>query len=90
VLDTNPERFRQFAENVWNTGSAEAGIEKTVMFFRELGMPVSLGELGLGELDDRSLDALADSCTFGRTRTIGSFRVLDYDDIRRIYAWANR
>ena len=43
---------------------------------------VSLPELGLGDLDVEALTAL---CTFGYTRTIGTFRGLDADAIRGVY-----
>lgn len=90
VLPVNPARFEQYAKNVWGEESAEAGIEKTVAFFKELGMPVGFGELGIGLLSDKELDALADSVTYGRTRTIGNFKVLDESDVRRVCASANR
>jgi len=90
VLPANPERFRRYAKNVWGIEGAEAGIEATVAFFREIGMPSCFSELGIGVLPDTALDTLADTCTYGRTRTIGNFMVLDYDDIRRIYTSANR
>jgi alcohol dehydrogenase YqhD (iron-dependent ADH family) len=90
VMGRNPARFEQYARNVWGLDTAEAGIAKTVAFFRELGMPVSLGELGIGLIPETVLDELADNCTYGKTRTIGSFMVLGYDDIRRIYAAANK
>lgn len=90
VLGTNPARFEKYAKNVWGADSAEAGIEKTVAFFAEIGMPVSFSELGIGTLSDEELDALAFNCTYGKTRTIGNFMVLGYDDIRAIYSSANK
>lgn len=99
VLGNNPARFEKYAKNVWgatsaeaanaNSGLAEIGIEKTVAFFRELGMPVCFSELGIGVLPNTALDALADLCTYSRTRTIGNFMVLNDDDIRCIYESAN-
>jgi alcohol dehydrogenase YqhD (iron-dependent ADH family) len=86
----DPERFAKYAKNVWGEKDAEAGIYKTVEFFRELGVPDCLSELGIGVLSDEQLDELADRCSYGKTRTIGSFMKLDYRDIRNIYAAANR
>ena len=37
-----------------------------------------------------ALDQLAEVCSFGGTRTIGSFQKLDRADIRSIYEAANR
>jgi alcohol dehydrogenase YqhD (iron-dependent ADH family) len=75
---------------VWGADSAEDGIEKTVAFFTEIGMPVCFSELGIGILSDAQLDALAFNCTYGKARTIGNFMTLGYDDIRSIYSSANR
>ena len=85
-----PERFERFAKNVWDAKGAETGINKTVAFFKTLGVPTSLSELGIGILSDTQLDDLSDRCSYGKTRTIGSFMTLDYRDIRNIYAAANR
>ena len=45
---------------------------------------MTIGELGI-TLTDGDLDRLADGCSRGRSRTIGSLRVLDWDDMRAIY-----
>lgn len=90
VLKANPSRFKKYARNVWGAETDEAGIEKTIAFFREISMPVCFSELGIGILSDMELDALALSCTYGKTRTIGNFMVLGYDDIRSIYSSANK
>jgi alcohol dehydrogenase YqhD (iron-dependent ADH family) len=90
VMEENPARFEKYAKNVWGLSGAEDGIERTISFFRELGMPTSFTELGIGVLSDSQLDELAYGCTYRRTRTIGSFKVLDYGDIRNIYAMANK
>ena len=36
-------------------------------------------------IDGNKIEKLAKECTYDRTRRIGSFRVLDYDDIVNIY-----
>ena len=88
-------RFARFARNVWGIQeeddevAAQAAIARQVQYFRELGVPVSLPELGFGVLDDGALDHLTELCSYGNTRTIGSFRVLTADDMRTIYAAAN-
>ena len=53
-------------------------------------MPTSLPELGCGVLDEGTLRTLAYRCTYYHTRTIGTFRVLDEEDILAIYRLANQ
>ena len=53
-------------------------------------MPVSLGELaGIGIQDEAGLADLAARCSYQKTRTVGSFRVLGYEDLLEIYRMAN-
>lgn len=95
VCPDDPARFAKFAERVWEirSGSAEekahAGIQKTVDYFRSLGMPVCFSELGIGVLSDDAIAALADSCTAGGTKTIGSFHPIDRAAAIAIYQKAN-
>ncbi len=91
TLKANTARFAQFARKVYGTTepederAAEEGILRTNAFFRSLGMPLSLTELLGHEPSDEEIEKLAKECTYDRTRRIGSFRVLDYDDIVNIY-----
>ena len=79
-------RFVQYATRVWGVdndvydpeGVALEGIARTKAFFKSLGMPVTLSELGV---KDEDLDFLCD-------RTIGNFVKLQKDDIRAIYELA--
>ena len=95
VMDESPARFARFARNVWHaeeaddTAAALAGIAKQEAFFRSIGMPVRLGELSCGKQDEAGLADLASRCSYGKTRTIGTFRVLDYEKILAIYRRAN-
>ena len=96
VWETKPARFARFARNVWDVDDVDAdeaamlGIEATENFFRSLHMPVSLGELkGVGVQSGEGLQELAMRCSYQKTRTIGSFRVLGYDDMLEIYRLAN-
>ena len=97
-LSANPARFARFGKNVWglsDEGKTERelaleAIEANEQFFRALGMPVSLSGLGCGVQTEQELAGLADRCSYGGTRTIGTFRVLDRDDILKIYQMANR
>ncbi len=96
VWEKKPARFARFARNVWDVDDVDAdeaamlGIEATENFFRSLHMPVSLGELkGVGVQSEEGLQELALRCSYQKTRTIGSFRVLGYDDMLEIYRLAN-
>ena len=94
---TNPARFAQFAVQVLGLNPAgksdEAlaleAIEATVSYFRSLGMPTCLSELGCGVLSQDTLAELANRCTFRGKRTIGTFQVLQEEDILAIYTLAN-
>ena len=92
VLDTDVSRFARFARNVWGVEAADdkeaalAGIAAQEAFFRSIGMPVRIPALSCGRQDEAGL---ASRCSYGRTRTIGTFRVLGYDDILAIYQLAN-
>ena len=94
---TNPARFAQYGVKVWGLDPAgktqeelaQDAIARTVDFFRSLGMPTSLVELGCGLQTEEELEELARRCTFYGQRTIGAFRVLGYEDILEIYRLAN-
>ena len=94
VYDVNPERFAQFATNVFYIPcgldfekTALAGIEAMEDFFRSIKMPVSLHELGL-DLDDQQIHELAFKCSYEDTRTIGVFKQLNMKDMEKIYTMA--
>ena len=96
VYQTKPSRFARFARNVWgiaeadDTKAALSGIDKTVAFFRSIGMPASLEEnKDIGVQDDGILRDLAYRCTYHRTRTIGTFQLLGEETIYQIYKAAN-
>lgn len=91
VCGANPERFARLAVNVWGAEpTAEAGIAATEAFFRSLDMPTSLGGLSCGVQDEAGLLDLAERCSYQKTRSIGSFRKLEYADILEIYRMANQ
>ncbi len=82
-------RYVQYAERVWNVdvnhwdpeGTALEGIRRQEAFYRSVGLPVTLKELGAGE--DR-LEEMADKATKGDTETIGQFVKLKKADIMAI------
>ena len=89
------KRFARFARNVWAVDEADdrtaalAGIERQVAFFADMQMPVAISQLGFGKLSEAELEELTNLCSYGYSRTIGSFRVLDAAAIRTIYSKAN-
>lgn len=94
VYQENPERFAQFATNVFDIpcfadfeSTALAGIEAMEDFFRSIKMPTSLHELGL-DLDEKQIHELAFKCSFEDTRTIGVFKQLNMKDMEKIYLMA--
>ena len=96
VCPTNPARFAQYARNVWGVqdaddeAAAQRGIEKTESYFASLGMPISLPQAACGAQSEDGLAELAARCSFQKTRAIGTFRRLDYDDMLAIYHMANK
>lgn len=83
-------RFARYARNVFGLeGEDEAiaveAINKTKEFFKSLGMPLTITEALEREPSDDELVELTELCTYNKTRTIGSLKQLDYDDILNIY-----
>ena len=91
VKDANIQRFAEFARNVYKTDEADdekaanKGIEKTVEFFESVGMPVNLHDLLNREVSEKDCEELAINCSYKKSRSIGSFKSLSYDDMYNIY-----
>lgn len=91
VADARPERFAQFAVNVMGVepgqddmATALRGIEKMEDFYRAVGIPVCIKDMGI-DLTEEQTRALAEKCSFFGTRTIGCVKKLDQEDMYRIY-----
>ena len=86
-------RFAQFGRRVWNVcveddeAAATQGIEKTVAFFRSIGMPVCLADLNVGITVD-ILPQLALDATANDTLRLSRIRPLDAKDVEAIYRLA--
>jgi len=96
VCQYNVPRFAQYARRVFDIQVADdaqaalRGIEETVTFFRDLGMPTTVREMMGRQFTTAEIEAMAESCTyFGRRPTIGKLKELDRQDIVRIYTMAN-
>lgn len=97
VYKEKPQRFAQYAKKVWgiqeedyDKAAAEA-IKKTVAYFKSLDMPTCFSEAEeIGIKTEEELEKMADGCSYGGTRSIGSFKVCGRDDIFEIYKLANK
>ena len=89
VYQHDISRFVQYAVRVWNVEqdffnpekTALEGIARTKAFFKMMGLPTSLGEIGIGA---QHFDRIADNCEREKDGTAGNFVRLDADDIRAI------
>ena len=87
-------RFVRYALNVMQVEPA-AGDEETALrgieamedFYRSIGMPVNMRELGI-EPTDAQIEAMADSCVRATGGKVGSAKVLVREDMIEIYRMA--
>jgi len=83
-------RFVRFARQVMDVPEgaddmmALAGIEKMESFYHSIGMPTSIHELGISPTDDQ-LRQMAHLCALGCGGHQGSAKVLNEEDMYRIY-----
>ena len=94
VYKDRADRFAKLAENVLMVPHDDtpektdlAGIEAMEDYYRSVDMPTSLRELGI-EPTEEQIQELADKCSFQNTRTIGKVKVLNREDIAKIYRMA--
>ena len=94
VMDNCMDRFVKFAVDVMDvedTGNAQTtalrGIEKMEAFFREIGMPTSISELGI-DLSALEILTLAAKCKETAGGSLGAAKVLQEEDFIRIYEMA--
>ena len=82
------KRFAQFARNVWgvkekmNKKACVKGIALMEDFFKSIGMPTTLRELGVPK---EAIPTLAENCTYKKSRTIKSYIALGYEEIKEIF-----
>ena len=94
VLDDCLPRFKQFATNVWNVEDsgddrevALEDISRTEVFFKSIGMPISLKDFEF-ELTDEVIDELAEKCEKAVGGKVGAAKVLYRNDFKEIYRMA--
>ncbi|MDO5377991.1 MAG: iron-containing alcohol dehydrogenase [Clostridia bacterium] len=79
-----PKQFARLAREVWHVdgetdeAAALAGVDALARFIREIGLPTTLGEMGI--TDERTLRAVADTCNL----TAGCCRQLTRDEVFEI------
>ncbi len=93
VYSSNINRWLQYASHVWNLDidfeHPELTIEKAIdmqeQYYTSIGMPTNLKMLGVSK---DSLEALALGCSRNKTRTLGGYKPLAYEDMLAIYEMA--
>ena len=87
-------RFARYARNVWGIKetedlvAAKDGIDLTIKFFKSIGMPTSLEELGI-KVDDEDVKSLSQDATMGDTVRLSRIRPLSAADVGKIYKAAS-
>ena len=66
---------------------ALTGIRSMEDFFRSIDMPTTITALGVQPTEEQ-IKELAQKCVFFGKRTIGGFKVLDGEDVEKIYRMA--
>ena len=85
--DTTVEKFAQLARNVWHVSPhetdlyqvARAGIKCTADYFKAMGIPMTLREVGI---DETHFDEMAKKASEGME---GAYRELSPEDVKAIY-----
>ena len=91
LYEYDVERFAHYARSVWGVGgetaeeAARAGINATVEYFRQLGAPVNLKELGLTNPTDAELMALAMDATQNDTVKLSALSPMNALDVFTIF-----
>jgi len=94
VCEENLDIFVKFATRVWgveNTGDKKAvalkGIEALEKFFVSIGLPINFKQLGAKEED---IDTMVKYLNINKGDSLGSFKVLNMSDAKKIYEIAAR
>lgn len=93
-LDAAPERFAKYARNVFaieeedDIKAAEAGILKSEKFWKDIGMPINLHELGDKVPDEEAIRDLSLRATVGDTVKLSRLKPLGAAEVAEIYRMA--
>ncbi len=85
VYKHNIAKFESYARSVWGKESALEGITATEEYFKEIGMPTRLGELGISE---DVIPELAEKCTEKGTRKLDGYIKYGQKEVEDIYRLA--
>ena len=91
IYDGDVERFAHYAEKVRGVqnedkeAAAKEGIRKTVEYFKEIGMPTTLSELGFTDVSDEELMELAMHATKNGTNKLALIKKWDLDAVLQIF-----
>ncbi len=90
VCPYNVSRFAQLAVRVWGVDmnfedpmkTALEGIDAFENFFKSIGMPITIGELGV---EEDKLEEMAEKCTFFGDRTLPGIKEFGKEEILEVY-----
>lgn len=88
LCEKTKKRFAMYTRNVWNVEeeddekAAVIGIEKTALFFRDLGMPTKLSEVGI---DSKLYETMASEAVRTSGIATNSYYHLSKEDIVKIF-----
>jgi len=93
VYRDNVNMFEQFAANVMGVepsfrdpdATVQEGIARLREFFRKIGLPASLSEIGIGEERLEEMAKKATRAAFGKERPLGGLKKLYWQDVFEIY-----
>lgn len=91
MVEHNPGKVAQFARRVWDVvetddrKAALLGIEKLKQFYKSIGMPITLKELGI---DNPDIDLLVKKLHENKGQTIGGYYRLTPTETTQIYTLA--
>jgi alcohol dehydrogenase YqhD (iron-dependent ADH family) len=96
VYKEDISRFVRFAVNVMDVpndftdpeGTALRGIEAMERFYHAIGMPVNIHELIGREITDDEIKEMVRKCSRDYQATAGCFKVLEAEDMEKIYQMA--
>ncbi|MDD2980181.1 MAG: iron-containing alcohol dehydrogenase [Hespellia sp.] len=96
VYKGRADRFAKFAVDMFGVkagASAEltalAGIECMENYYRSVGMPTNLKELGIAPTDEQ-IEEMAEKCVWHGERTVGVIKKLGKEDVMAIYRAARK
>lgn len=87
VQKERPDKFQKLGAILFDLPLSEnpvKAIKKMEEYFKSINMPTSLKELGI-DLTDELCETLAEKCSFNNTRVLGSVKVLNKEDLKKIY-----